>query len=291
MTSSALDQLDNEVPEKKKRRIFTPHFYFVLWCGCIVSQSMLVSGFLNVVLSTIQVEFQMTSAKAAMFPSNYDIAVATTVLIVAHFGSTHKPRTLGAGMVVLATGSFLFALAHFLYGTAELEADDSDDLYLCETNGNSSSSDSECSKDDVTLSNPGAYYLLTIGSIMIGLGASPVYTAGTTFCDEIFPPDKVSLYFGISYGIGALAPAMGFVLGGVFLSYYKTLGEAPNGLTPDNANWVGAWWLGFLVTAVLGYIFGFILLLFPAQVRTSQHIYYIIIIIFIATLFKNCSIV
>ena len=268
MASLAVSASDDEMKEKKKtRRIFTPHFYFFLWCGCIAAQSMLVSGFLNVVLTTIQVEFQMSSAKAALFPSNYDIAVAVTVLVVAHFGSSHKPRTLGIGMILLSTGALLFALPHFIYGRDNIvEAKDSDKMYLCET---SDSTNSEIKSDclDETMGNSGAYTLLTIGSILIGLGASPVYTAGTTFCDEIFSPLKVSVYFGISYGIGAIAPAVGYILGGLFLGFYKSLGEPPEGLTVDNANWVGAWWLGFLICALIGYIFGFLLLLFPAQVR------------------------
>ena len=268
MSSLAVSLSDDEIKEKKKNgRIFTPLFYFFLWCGCIIAQSMLVSGFLNVVLSTIQVEFQMSSAKAAMFPSNYDIAVAVTVLLVAHFGSAHKPRTLGIGMLLLATGSLLFALAHFIFGRDDVvEADDSDKMYLCETETKSNSdSGNDCLEE--TMGNSGAYALLTVGSILIGLGASPVYTAGTTFCDEIFPPQKVSVYFGISYGIGAMAPAVGFILGGVFLGFYKSLREPPEGLTTENANWVGAWWLGFLICSLLGYIFGILLLMFPAQVN------------------------
>ena len=228
-----------------------------------MSQSMLVSGFLNIILTTVQIEFQLSSAKAAMFPSNYDIAVAVTVLIVSHFGSSHKPRTLGLGMLIMASGSSLFALAHFTFGTDTEIAAAGEVSYLC--NANSTSLKPECSGEEV--GNRGAYAMLTLGSILIGLGASPVYTAGTTFCDEVFPPNKVSIYFGISYAVGAVAPAAGFALGGLFLGFWKNLGEAPDGMAPDNANWVGAWWLGFLISAVLGYIFGLLLLLFPAQVN------------------------
>ncbi|KAL5258496.1 hypothetical protein ACHWQZ_G009109 [Mnemiopsis leidyi] len=272
MASIAVTSSDDDVQEKKKHgRLFTPLFYFFLWCGCIFSQSMLVSGFLNVVLSTIQVEFQMSSAEAAMFPSNYDISVAVTVLLVAHFGSSHKPRTLGIGMILLATGSLFFSLAHFIYGKDNiLEAKDSEkNMYLCDSDSNA---DSKTDCIDETMGNSGAYALLTVGSILIGLGASPVYTAGTTFCDEIFPPQKVSMYFGISYGIGALSPAIGFILGGVFLGFYKNLGNPPEGLTVDNVNWVGAWWLGFLICALMGYVFGFLLLFFPAQLPECEDV-------------------
>ena len=253
----------------KKNRIFTPLFYFFLWCGCIFCQSMLVSGFLNIVLTTIQVEFQISSAKAGLIPSNYDIAAAVTVLFVAHFGSLNKPRTLGLGVLTMGAGSLIFALTHFIFGRDDIVvgAGGSFKTHLCETalNLNASESDADCS-DSETMGSSGAYILLTLGSVLIGIGASPVYTVGTTFCDEILPPQKVSVYFGVSYAISAIAPAVGFILGGMFLLVYKSLGEPPQGLTVENTNWVGAWWLGFLISALLAFVFGLLLLLFPSQV-------------------------
>lgn len=253
---------------RKKRRIFTPQFYFFLWCGCIFCQSMLVSGFLNVVLTTIQVEFQLSSAKASLIPSNYDIAAAVAVLFVAHFGSLHKPRTLGFGIITMGAGSLIFALTHFIFGSDNIVAGAGGSLktHLCEIAPKLDvESDADCLEE--TMGNSGAYILLTVGSVLIGIGASPVYTVGTTFCDEILPPQKVSVFFGVSYAISAIAPAVGFILGGMFLLVYKTLGEPPQGLTAENANWVGAWWLGFLIAAFLGFVFGSILLLFPSQVN------------------------
>ena len=230
---------------------------------------MLVSGFLNIVLTTIQVEFQISSAKAGLIPSNYDIAAAVTVLFVAHFGSLNKPRTLGFGVLTMGAGSLIFALTHFIFGTDDIVVGAGGSLktHLCETalDLNGSESDADCS-DSETMGNSGAYILLTLGSVLIGIGASPVYTVGTTFCDEILPPQKVSVYFGVSYAISAIAPAVGFILGGMFLLVYKSLGEPPQGLTVENTNWVGAWWLGFLISALLAFVFGLLLLLFPSQV-------------------------
>ena len=119
----------------------------------------------------------MSSTTAAMFPSNYDITVAASVLIVSHFGSGHKPRTLGIGMLFMSLGAFLFALPHFLYGSdSHVEAKNSTELlYLCEGNAEYNSSSEVCTDNNKYRS---ANILLTIGSVLIGLGATPVYTAG-----------------------------------------------------------------------------------------------------------------
>ena len=174
MTNPFFTRMDSHgEDEKPKMRIFTPIFYFLLWCCSIVSQSMLVSGFLNVVLSTLQVEYQLNSAEAAMFPSSYDITVAVTVLLVSHFGSSHKPRTLGLGMLFMAVGSCLFALPNFIYTNTQEAA--LEDFYLCDTNNTRST---DCDNNMTSRKSSGAYAMLLLGSIFIGLGAAPVYTAG-----------------------------------------------------------------------------------------------------------------
>ncbi len=51
------------------------------------------------------------------------------------------------------------------------------------------------------------------------------------------------------YSMGALGPAVGFLLGGTFLTLWVDPGSTPEGLTDSDQNWVGAWWIGFLLCA------------------------------------------
>ena len=47
-----------------------------------------------------------------------------------------------------------------------------------------------------------------------------------------------------------IGPAIGFILGGFFLQIYTDFDQGGNiqMLNPDSQLWVGAWWLGFMLS-------------------------------------------
>jgi hypothetical protein len=44
-----------------------------------------------------------------------------------------------------------------------------------------------------------------------------------------------------------IGPAFGYLLGSACLKLYADTNHVPNGLTDGSPNWVGAWWIGFIV--------------------------------------------
>ena len=79
-----------------------------------------------------------------------------------------------------------------------------------------------------------------------------------------FPP-------GIMYAMGALGPAIGFLMSAAFLSTFVEPGKSPEGLSDDHNAWVGAWWVGLLVCSFLALVTGVPLLLFPKQLPGNFH--------------------
>ena len=73
---------------------------------------------------------------------------------------------------------------------------------------------------------------------------------------------------GIMYSMTALGPAVGFFMGAMILTIYEDPGEAPPGLTTQHTAWVGAWWLGFLINAVLCVVVAIPLIMFPRRLPT-----------------------
>ena len=96
-------------------------------------------------------------------------------------------------------------------------------------------------------SNIIAYCILLFCNIVIGIGAAPIYTIGVSFIDDITLPKYVPIHLGLLYMCGAVGPALGYGLGGVFLSVYVDPWVETQ-LTEADPGWVGAWWIGFLVT-------------------------------------------
>jgi MFS family permease len=76
-----------------------------------------------------------------------------------------------------------------------------------------------------------------------------------------------AVVLGILYGMVALGPALGFLMGSALLSQWINIGhnKIPNGITTNDPRWIGRWWAGFLVSASALTLFSFLLCTFPAK--------------------------
>jgi hypothetical protein len=88
-----------------------------------------------------------------------------------------------------------------------------------------------------------------------------------------------AVVLGILYGMVALGPALGFLMGSALLSKWINIGRnaIPNGITTNDPRWIGRWWAGFLVSASALTLFSFFLCTFPAKLsrdinQTTQSI-------------------
>jgi len=80
-----------------------------------------------------------------------------------------------------------------------------------------------------------------------------------------------AVVLGILYGMVALGPALGFLMGSALLSQWINIGERkiPNGITTNDPRWIGRWWAGFLVSASALIVFSVLLCTFPSKL--SRH--------------------
>jgi organic anion transporter 4A len=68
-----------------------------------------------------------------------------------------------------------------------------------------------------------------------------------------------------------IGPALGFGLGGLFLSVYVDPSVNTH-LTPRDPGWVGAWWLCYIVCGVLCLVIAFPFFLYPRLLPNSSEI-------------------
>lgn len=149
---------------------------------------MVVNGFVNVVISTIERRFEITSTESGTIASCYDIASVICLIPISYFGGRGlKPLYVGVGIFVLALGSFTFSLPHFT--TSVYKVSNSEEV-LCNHGSNATT----CMADEATLSN--YKYVFFLGQLLHGAGASPLYTLGTTYLDENLPVPSAALYQG-----------------------------------------------------------------------------------------------
>lgn len=170
----------------------TPKWF--LFCICLVGavQGMIVNGFVNVVITTVEKRFSLASAEAGLIASCYDLAAVVLALPVSYLGAhAHKPKWLGIGTLVMGLGSIVFSLPHFTTGSYSFKlANESSSL--CNESVNVTVS---CSQ--VTDTSLNSYkYVFYLGQLLHGIGASPLYTIGVAFIDDNVRPKLVSVYVG-----------------------------------------------------------------------------------------------
>lgn len=85
---------------------------------------MIVNGFVNVVITTIERRFGLRSKQTGLVAGGYDMASFLCLVPVTYLGGravASKPRWLGFGVLLLGAGALCFSLPHFLVGPARAE--------------------------------------------------------------------------------------------------------------------------------------------------------------------------
>ncbi|XP_066558357.1 solute carrier organic anion transporter family member 4A1 isoform X1 [Amia ocellicauda] len=238
----------------------TPKWMLFFLCVASFLQGMIVNGFINTVITSIERRFDLRSYQSGLIASSYDIAACICLTFVSYFGGTgHKPKWLGWGVLVMALGSLVFALPHF--------TTDSYRVSVPEHTGLCSDNQTPCKDASTSLSN--YRYMFMLGQFLHGMGATPLYTLGVTYLDENVKSNYAPVYIGIFYTAAIVGPAAGYLLGGFFLNIYTEIHE-PTELTPENPLWVGAWWIGFLAGAAASLLVAIPILGYPRQLPGSQ---------------------
>jgi len=91
-----------------------------------------------------------------------------------------------------------------------------------------------------------------------------VYTIGAPYLDDSIDNKNSPLYFGITIAVRGIGPVLGISLSSACVRLYVDLNSNPNFKSTD-PRWVGAWWLGFLLLAVLLALYALVLAAFPRR--------------------------
>nr|XP_014696700.2 solute carrier organic anion transporter family member 4C1 [Equus asinus] len=222
------------------QRCNTPQGFLLHYCLLALTQGIVVNGLVNISISTIEKRYEMKSSLTGLISSSYDISFCLLSLFVSFIGERgHKPRWLAFASFMIGLGALVFSLPKFFSGKYELGSLLEDTCLTRNRTGCTSSSSSLSSY----------LYVFILGQLLLGTGGTPLYTLGTAFIDDSVPTHKSSLYIGIGYAMSILGPAIGYVLGGQLLTLYIDVGMGQRiDITEDDPRWLGAWWIGFLVS-------------------------------------------
>lgn len=100
-------------------------------------------------------------------------------------------------------------------------------------------------------------YIFFFGNFLVGIGGIPMYTIGISYIDSTVSKNMSSLYNGIYSMFGIMGAFLGFLVGSRFLNFYVDFLSVDHnelGLPKSSTAWCGAWWLGFIIAAIVGLI-------------------------------------
>ncbi|XP_030080317.1 solute carrier organic anion transporter family member 4A1 [Drosophila hydei] len=223
--------------------------FWLCWGGAL--QGLIVNGFVNVNISTIERRFGLRSRQTGLVASGYDLASFVCLVPVTYYGGrkgASKPCFIAIGLLLMGLGSLIFSLPHFLVGSYRATIAEAN---LCERDGQANETMAELELGE---SLTWTVWLFFAAQLLHGAGASPLFTLGVTYLDENVSTKMSSVYLGIYYTMAIIGPAVGYVLGGQLLLIYTdfvTVDAADLSLTSDSKVWIGAWWIGFVFAAVV----------------------------------------
>ncbi|XP_075740360.1 solute carrier organic anion transporter family member 4A1-like [Rhipicephalus microplus] len=223
-----------------------PEWVLVCFSMAAFVQGMVISGFINVSLPTLERRFHLRSVETGLIVAMYNVGSLLLMVPVTFFGSEmNKPRIMAVGVACMGIGSFIYSLPHFVAPQYKFSRPLKD---LCPY------ASGPAYESSGSLRN--YRFIFMLANLVHGCSTVPFYTLSVAYMDDNLSAQKSSWYIGMYYTAAIMGPAIGFILGGTFLKAYTDLNvdAASIGLSPSSTVWVGAWWIGFVITGTLSLI-------------------------------------
>uniref|UniRef100_A0A670HSJ2 Solute carrier organic anion transporter family member n=1 Tax=Podarcis muralis TaxID=64176 RepID=A0A670HSJ2_PODMU len=238
--------------------------FFVFCQGFLQFSQLLTSSLVKSSISTIEKRFGLSSLSTSLLTTQ----VGNTLLIifVSYMGCrVHRPRFIGYGAVLVSIAGLVMSLPHFISGPYEY------DRSVTEQNYKEEHLTEVCTKSEKKETQV-VVMLLLLGQTLLGIGGVPIQPFGISYIDDFASKSNSPLYIGILFAATTVGPALAFIVGAATLRYFVDIDKIPaceltNVLYP---RWVGAWWLGFIISASVVAIASIPYFFFPKELKEKE---------------------
>ncbi|XP_029598260.1 solute carrier organic anion transporter family member 1C1 isoform X1 [Salmo trutta] len=231
----------------------------------------LSGSYMKSTITQLERRFDIPSYLTGVIDGSFEIGNLLVIAFVSYFGAKlHRPKIIAMGCVLMAMGTFIIALPHFLIGRYKFETS-------IRSSVNSTNNLSPCparllspaalaSGDPLSKapgtgtvgcegeSNLSMWIYVFLGNVLRGIGETPVQPLGISYIDDFAREENAAFYIGCVQTIAVIGPVFGYLLGSLCAKIYVDIGfvnmESIT-ISPGDARWVGAWWLGYLIAGVI----------------------------------------
>ncbi|XP_070785482.1 solute carrier organic anion transporter family member 1C1-like [Enoplosus armatus] len=264
MTSlQALCDPDQET--RKRPGISTLKLFIVALSFACFSKAM-TGTYMKSSITQIERRFDLSSTHVGLIDGSFEMGNLLFLAVVSHFGAKlHRPRLIAVGCFLMAVGAFLTGLTHFFMGRYKYDTviqvfqNDSVNIASCvdplkteEVPEIHIEPSVEDNKACVQESGSNMWIYVFLGNALRGIGETPVTPLGISYIDDFAKAENSPFYIACLQTITLLGPMFGFLLGSYCAKLYVDIGYVDMEsvtITPKDARWVGAWWMGFMVSS------------------------------------------
>lgn len=218
-------------------------------------------------VTQIERRFDIPSSLIGVIDGSFEVGNLLVIAFVSYFGAKlHRPRLIGAGCLIMAAGAFCTALPHFFQGQYQYEttislsseSNSTQTILKCLTTAEqalqdeppSAQSQAECEK----ASGSSMWIYVFLGNMLRGIGETPVMPLGVSYLDDFAREENTAFYLACVQTVGIMGPMFGYMLGSYCAKIYVDIGAVDlDAITINHkdSRWVGAWWMGFIITGIV----------------------------------------
>uniref|UniRef100_A0A8C1MFZ8 Solute carrier organic anion transporter family member n=1 Tax=Cyprinus carpio TaxID=7962 RepID=A0A8C1MFZ8_CYPCA len=227
----------------------TLKIFIGLLAFCYFTKS-LTGAYTKSTITQIERRFEIPSSTAGIIDVSFEMGNLLVITVVSYFGAKfHRPKIIGAGVLLMGIGTLLMALPHFImkstWDTLIVKCSKIPNrAHFMDCIG--------CLKGE-SESSP-MWVIALFGNILRGIGEASIGPLGMSFIDDYARPENSAFYIGCLHTLGVIGPIFGYSLGSLCASLYVDIGlvdQESVTITPQDSRWVGAWWLGYVVSGLL----------------------------------------